>query len=93
MKSKILLISLVAVFLMAGNALTLSLGNEITMPMVGGFDFFDAKCASAHTGGGEDDHDNHKNQTSIPDATTLVLLGSAMVVVGAFGRKKVFQRS
>lgn len=30
---------------------------------------------------------------SIPDATTLVLLGSAMVGVGVFGRNKVFKRS
>jgi hypothetical protein len=92
-KSKILLISLIAVFLMGGNAFTFSLGNEITMHMVGGLDFFDAKCASAHEGDGKGQHDNHKNQASIPDATTLVLLGSAMVGVGVFGRKKVFKRS
>ena len=93
MKSKILFISLVAVFLMGGNALTFSLGNEITVPMLGGLDFFDAKCASADLGSGQDDHHHHKNHTSIPDATTLVLLGSAMVGVGVFCRKKVFKRS
>lgn len=79
---------------MAGNALTLGLGNEITMPMVGGFDFFDAKCASANSGVSEggDSKGGRGPCHTIPDATTLVLLGSAMLGVAVIGRKKVFKR-
>ena len=47
--------------------------------------------AVTHTGSNQNTSFN-ASLTSIPDATTLVLLGSAMVGAGVFGRKKLFRR-